>query len=97
LYSEYLTKEAVEGFGGFKIGHVIRTVKYVDDLVLAKEEMGLQGMSGRILETVSRVGMEMNVEETKVIRISRHPPPVQIVIDQRQRGNAEYFKYLDSM
>jgi hypothetical protein len=40
LYSEYLTKEALEGFGDFKIGgQVIRTVKYADDLVLlAREE-----------------------------------------------------------
>jgi hypothetical protein len=33
LYSEYLTKEALEWFGDFKIGgQVIPTVKYVDDL-----------------------------------------------------------------
>jgi len=32
LYSEYLTKEALEGFVDFKIGQVIRTVKYADDL-----------------------------------------------------------------
>jgi hypothetical protein len=40
LYNECLTKEAPEGFGGFKIGgQVIHTVKYADDLVLlAKEE-----------------------------------------------------------
>jgi hypothetical protein len=40
LYSEYLTKEALEGFRDFKIGgQVIRTVKYADDLeLLAKEE-----------------------------------------------------------
>jgi hypothetical protein len=40
LHIEYLTKEALEGFGDFKIeGKVIRTVKYADDLVLlAKEE-----------------------------------------------------------
>jgi hypothetical protein len=46
LYSEYLTKEALEGFGDFKIGaQVLRTVKYADDLVLlAKEETVLQGM-----------------------------------------------------
>jgi hypothetical protein len=30
LYSEYLTKEALEGFGDFKIGQVIRHVKYAD-------------------------------------------------------------------
>jgi hypothetical protein len=35
LYSEYLTKKALEGFGD----HVIGTVKYADDLVLlAREE-----------------------------------------------------------
>ena len=34
LYSEYLTKEALERLGDFKIGQAIRTVKYADDLVL---------------------------------------------------------------
>jgi hypothetical protein len=44
LCNEYLTKEAVERFGDFKMGgQVIRTVKYADDLALqAKEEMVLQ-------------------------------------------------------
>jgi hypothetical protein len=33
LYSEYLTKEALEGLGDFKIGgQIIHTVKYADDL-----------------------------------------------------------------
>jgi hypothetical protein len=66
-----LTKEAVEGFGDFEIGgQVIRTVKYADDLVLlAKEETVLQGMVDRLIEIGRRCGMEMNVEETKVMRI----------------------------
>ena len=35
LYGEYLTKEALEGLGDFKIGgQIIHTVKYADDLVL---------------------------------------------------------------
>jgi hypothetical protein len=40
LYSECLTKEALEGFGDFKIGRqIIQTVNYADDLVfLAKEK-----------------------------------------------------------
>ena len=34
-YSECLTKEALEGFGDFKIGgQIIQTVKYADELVL---------------------------------------------------------------
>jgi hypothetical protein len=44
LYSKCLTKEALEGFGDFKIGgQIIHTVKYADDpVLLAKEEKVLQ-------------------------------------------------------
>ena len=44
LYSECLTKVALEGFGDFEIGgQIIHTVKYADDLVLLdKEEKTLQ-------------------------------------------------------
>jgi hypothetical protein len=41
--------------------------------------------------------MEMNVEKTKVIRISRQPSPVQIITDQKQLQNVEYFKYTCSL
>ena len=35
LYSECITKEALEGFGDFKIGgQIIHTVKYAEELVL---------------------------------------------------------------
>ena len=67
LYSEYLTKEALEGFGDFKIGgQIIHTVRYADDLVLlAKEEAVLQGMIERIIEIGRCCGMEMNVEKLR--------------------------------
>jgi len=39
----------------------------------------------------------MNVEKTKVMRISRQPFPVKIMIDQKQLENVESFKYLGSM
>jgi hypothetical protein len=42
-------------------------------------------------------GMEMNAEKTKVMRISRQPSPVTIVIDQKQLENVECFKYLGSI
>jgi hypothetical protein len=99
LYSEYLTKEALEGFGDFKIGgKVVRTVKCADDLVLlAREEKVLQGMVDRLVEIGRRYGMEMNVEKNKVMRISRQPSPIQIMINQKQLENVEYFNYLGSM
>ena len=76
LYSECLTKEALEGFGDFKIGgQIIHTVKYPDDLVLLdKEEKVLQDMIDKLIEIGGCCGMEMNVEKTKVMRISRNQP-----------------------
>jgi hypothetical protein len=86
LYSEYLTKEALEAFGDFKIGgKIIHAVKYADDLVLlAKEEKVVQDMVDELIETGGCYGMEMNVEKTKVMRISRQPFAVKIMIDQKQ-------------
>jgi hypothetical protein len=54
LYSYYLTKEALESFGDFKItGQVICTVKYAYDFVLlAKEKAVLQGMTKKLIEVV---------------------------------------------
>jgi hypothetical protein len=37
--------------------------------------------------------MEMNVDKTNVIRISRQPSPVNIIIGQKQLENVESFKY----
>jgi hypothetical protein len=41
--------------------------------------------------------MEMDVEKTKGIRISRQPFSVKLLIDQKQLENVESFKYLGSM
>jgi len=38
LYSEYLTKKPFEGFGDFKVGHIICTANYAEDLVLLAME-----------------------------------------------------------
>jgi len=99
LYSECLTKEALDGLGDFNIGgKIIQIVKYANDLVLmAKEETVLKGMINKLIEIGRCYGMEMNVEKTKVMRISRQPSPVTIMIDQKQVENVEYFKYLGSM
>jgi uncharacterized protein (DUF2147 family) len=78
LHSKYRTnEEALERVGDFKTGgQVICTVKYADNLVL-------QGMICRLIEIGRYYGMEMNVEITKVMRISREVSPVQIMIDQK--------------
>jgi hypothetical protein len=93
LYSECLTKEALEGFGDLKIrGQIINTVKYADYLVLvAKEEMVLQDMIEKLTEIGRCYGMEMNVEKPKVMRISKQPFPVTFMIDSKQLESVESF------
>jgi len=99
LYSECLTKEVLDGLGNFKVGgQIIQTVKYADDLVLmAKEETVLQVMMDKLIEIGRYYGMEINVEKTKIMRISRQPSPITITIDQKQLENVKCFKYLGSM
>jgi len=87
LYRQYLTKEALEGSRDFKTGVqviIFRTVKYTDELVLlAEEEIVLQSMIDRLIETGRYCGMETYVEKEKVMRISRLPSPVQIASSKR--------------
>ena len=89
----------LDGLGDFNFGgQIIQTVKYADDLALmSKEETVLQSMIDKLIEIGRCYGMEMNVEKTKVMRISRQPSPVTIMISQKQLENLEFFNYLGSM
>jgi len=49
-------------------------------------------MIDKLIEIGRCYGMEINVDKTKVMRISRQPFPVKIVIDQKQLENVESFK-----
>jgi hypothetical protein len=48
-------------------------------------------MIDKLIEIRSCYGMETNVEETKVMRISRQQFPVKLTIVQKQ-GNVDYLK-----
>jgi len=58
-------------------------VKYADGLVLlAKREAVLQGVTERLNEIGRYYGKEVNVDVTSMLRISKQPSAVQILIDQ---------------
>jgi len=55
-------------------------------------------MIAKLIEIGRCYGMEMNVDKTKLIRISTQSFPVKIMIDpQKILGNMESFKYMSSM
>ena len=41
--------------------------------------------------------MEMNVEETKIMRMSRQPSPIPFIVDQAQLENVECFNCVGSV
>ena len=54
-------------------------------------------MTGGLIEVGRCCGMEMSVVKTQVMKISRQPFPVQIMIDQKRLENVEYFNSLSTM
>jgi hypothetical protein len=66
-------------------------------VLLAKEEKVLQDIIDKLSEIGRCYGMEINVNKTKVMRISRQPFPVKFIIDQKQLKNVKSFSYLGSI
>ena len=64
---------------------------------MAREEKVLQDMIDNVIQIGGFCGMEMNLEKTKVMRISRQQFPAKFMIDQKQLYNLESFKYLGSI
>jgi len=58
------------------------------------EKAVLWGMIERLIEIGRCCGMGMNVAKTKILRISRQPFPIQIMIGKKQPENVEYFSWL---
>jgi len=60
---------------------------------MATEEAVLQGMIKRQTEIERCYGMEINVDKTKVMRMSRQQFPIQVFVGQKQLEDLEYFNY----
>jgi hypothetical protein len=98
LYNEYFTKETLQGFGDCRVGgEIFRTMNCADDLVLlAKAGAVLQGMLERLNESARYYGIEKKGKECskgKVMRISRQPSLMQIVLLLKQSENEKYFNF----
>ena len=66
-------------------------------MLLVNEETVLLGMIYGNIEIGKCYGMEMKVERIKVMRLSRGPSPVQIMIHENEPNSVEYFNYSSSI
>jgi hypothetical protein len=68
-------------------------MKHLDALVLlSKEETVLQGMIDTLIETERCYGMEINMEKTKVMRISKKTIPITDYDKSETRGECGIFQ-----
>ena len=101
LYGEYLMKEALTEVGDFKIGgRIINKVRFADDkAIIAKTQEELQDMVNRLVNTGRKCGMEINIDKSQVMRVSRSNESLQIKVNNRELRNVltrrrEYGTYL---
>lgn len=80
----------------FKI--VVETIKYADVLVVSMKEEGTPSDKlDRLVKTGSRYGIEIIVDKSKAIGISRTRKPLRIVRDQEPENVQIVTKFSDKI
>ena len=90
-------KEALTEVGDFKIGgRIINKVRFADDTAItAKTQEELQDMVNRLVDTGRKHGMEINVDKSQVMRVSKSNESLQIKVYNRELKEVDDFKYLE--
>ena len=83
-------KEALQVFGDFKIGgRIINKVRFGDDAaIIARTQEELQDMVNRFVDTGRKYDMEINIDKSQVMRISRSNESLQIKVNNRELKQA---------
>lgn len=74
LYSEFIFREALENIDeGIPLNGVrVNNIRYADDaIVFADTQEGLQALMDKVVEVSKRYGLEMNVNKTKLLVVSK--------------------------
>ena len=73
LYGEYLMKEAWAEVGDFKVGgRLFNNIRFADDTaIIAKTQEELQDIVNRLVDTGRKYDMEINIDKSQVMRVSR--------------------------
>jgi len=79
-----------------KVGnYLLRDVRFADDQgMVANTEKGLQKIMDRLNDTAKAFDMKINVDKTKVMKVSRNGGEINIIIDGQKVEQVSKFKYL---
>ena len=92
-------KEALAEVGDFKTGgRIVIKVRFADDTaIIAKTQEELQYLVNRLVDTGRKYGMEINLDKSQVMRVSRSNESLQIKVNNRELKEVDHFKYLGSV
>ena len=79
-------KEALAEVGDFKIGgRIINKVRFADDTaIIAKAQEELQDMVNRLVYTGKKYGMEIVIDKSQVMIVSRSNESLQLKVNNRE-------------
>ena len=63
--------------------------------LIAKTQEELQGLVRRLVDTGSKYGMEININKSQVMRVSRNNEPLQIKLGNRELKTVHHFDCLE--
>jgi Reverse transcriptase (RNA-dependent DNA polymerase). len=86
VYGEYLIKETLAEVRNFKIrGRIINKVRFADDTaIIAETQEKLQDMVNALVDIGRKYDLEINIDKSQVMKVSRSNEPLQIKVNTRE-------------
>ena len=73
-------------------------MRIADDMcIIAKTQEELQDMVKRLVHTGRKYGMEININKSQVMRVSRSNESLRIKANNRELKEVDHFQYLGSV
>ena len=66
-------------------------------MTYSKTQEELQDMVNRLVDSGRKYGMEINIDKSQVMRVSRSNKSLQIKVNNRELKEIDHFKYLGSV
>ena len=99
IYGERIMRSALSNSnGGFTIGgEIIKELRYADDTtIIAQNITDLKNLLDRIKEESEAIGLYLNANKTKMMRISNNTDRSSITIDDTEIEDVNEFNFLGS-